>query len=349
MAKIKNMGTATMRFKEGIILTGSAGETSDTLIVSGTSIFKDNMQMDVNKRIYFDGSSISNGPYIYGNTTAIFIDGDDRVTLSMDKDFRVLDKANNNIIHITDKDATDNDVYKEFNDVNIFFSGSVNSIDGSTFGASAFGGDLVVSGVIQGKNNSLGMGTHDLHIGSIDNFLAFGSSFQFNQDNDNIGNPGDDVFLFMSGAIGGAGLGGVAVFGGDVVVSGSLNIESQASFEDYMIISVSADNTDLQTGAGLVTLRAPFAMDLYQIPRASLSTNGTSLTRLDINVNGITIMNNAAKLTIDANEGTSTTASTAATLTTTSISDDDQITIDVDTAGIGARGLKVTLYYSRMF
>ena len=44
MAKIKNMGTATMRFKEGIILTGSAGETSDTLIVSGTSIFKDDMQ-----------------------------------------------------------------------------------------------------------------------------------------------------------------------------------------------------------------------------------------------------------------------------------------------------------------
>jgi len=346
MAKIKNMGTATMRFKEGIILTGSAGETSDTLIVSGTSIFKDDMQMDVNKRIYFDGSSVSNGPFIYGNTTALFIDGDDRVTLSMDKDFRVLDNSNNTIMHITDKDATGNDVYKEFNDVNIFFSGSVNSIDGSTFGASAFGGDLVVSGVIQGKNNSLGMGTHDLHIGSKDNFLAFGSSFQFNQNNDNIGSPGDDVFLFMSGAIGGAGLDGVAVFGGDVVVSGSLNIESQASFEDYMIISVSADNTDLQTGTGLATFRAPFAMTLYQIPRASLTTNGTSQTTVDINVGGTTIMN-TNKLTIDANEGTSVSAATSAALTTTNITDDQQITIDVDQAGTGARGLKVTLYYRR--
>lgn len=146
MARIKNMGTATMKFKEGIIVDGNAGNTTDSLIVSGTTVFKDHAQMEVNKRMYFDGSSIANGPYIYGNTTAIFVDGDDRVTLSMDKDFRVLDEDNNAIIHITDKDATDNDVYKEFDDVNIFFSGSVGSIGGSTFGASAFGGDLVVSG-----------------------------------------------------------------------------------------------------------------------------------------------------------------------------------------------------------
>jgi len=146
MGRIKNMGSSTMRFKEGIILTGSAGDTTDSLIVSGTTIFKDNVQMDVNKRLYFDGNSISNGPYIYGNTVALFIDGDDRVTLSMDKDLRVLDNSNNPVIHITDKDATDNDNYKEFDDVNIFFSGSVGSMGGSTFGAAAFGGDLVASG-----------------------------------------------------------------------------------------------------------------------------------------------------------------------------------------------------------
>ena len=157
-----------------------------------------------------------------------------------------------------------------------------------------------------------------------------------------------DTNFFASGSIGsrGGGTRGTAVFGGDVVTSGSLVVESQASFEDYMIISVSADNTDLQTGTGLVTLRAPFAMDLYQIPRASLTTNGTTQTTVDINVGGTTIMT-TNKLTIDANEGTSTTAATAAALTTTSISDDDQITIDVDTAGTGARGLKVTLYYRR--
>ena len=146
MARIKNMGTATMRFGEGIIITGSAGSSSDSLIVSGTTIFKDAVQMDVNKRIYFDGSSVANGPFIYGNTTALFIDGDDRTTISMDKDFRILDEDDNVIIHVTDKDATSNDVFKEFDDVNIFFSGSVGSMGGNVFGASAFGGDLVVSG-----------------------------------------------------------------------------------------------------------------------------------------------------------------------------------------------------------
>ena len=133
---------------------------------------------------------------------------------------------------------------------------------------------------------------------------------------------------------------------GATTINTNLHVSGSTSIQDYMIISVSADNTDLQTGTGLVTIRAPFAMDLYQIPRASLSTNGTSQTTVDINVGGSTIMT-SNKLTIDANEGTSTSAATAAALTTTTITDDQQITIDVDQAGTGARGLKVTLYYRR--
>ena len=154
----------------------------------------------------------------------------------------------------------------------------------------------------------------------------------------------DDTNFYVSGSIGTGQ--DMSVFGGAVLVSGSLQVEQTASIQDFMMITVSADNTDLQTGTGLVTLRAPFGMELYQIPRASLSTNGTSQTTIDINVNGSTIMN-TNKLTLDANEGTSVTAATAAALTTTTINDDDQITIDVDAAGTGARGLKVTLYYRR--
>lgn len=133
---------------------------------------------------------------------------------------------------------------------------------------------------------------------------------------------------------------------GATTINTNLHVSGSTSIQDYMIISVSADNTDLQTGTGLVTFRAPFAMTLYQIPRASLSTNGTSQTTVDINVGGTTIMT-TNKLTIDANEGTSTSAATAAVLTTATITDDQQITIDVDAAGTGARGLKVTLYYRR--
>ena len=38
MAKIKNMGTATMRFKEGIIITGSAGTDTRSLLVTGSTV-----------------------------------------------------------------------------------------------------------------------------------------------------------------------------------------------------------------------------------------------------------------------------------------------------------------------
>ena len=37
MPKIKNMGTATMRFKEGVIITGSAGSDAHSLVVTGSS------------------------------------------------------------------------------------------------------------------------------------------------------------------------------------------------------------------------------------------------------------------------------------------------------------------------
>ena len=115
-----------------------------------------------------------------------------------------------------------------------------------------------------------------------------------------------DLNFFVSGSIGsmGSSTRGTSVFGGDMHVSGTL------SYEDYMIISVSADNTDLATGAGQASFRAPFPMSLPRVPRASLTTAGTGGSTVDIHVNGTTIMN-TNKLTFDANESTTTTAATA--------------------------------------
>lgn len=134
---------------------------------------------------------------------------------------------------------------------------------------------------------------------------------------------------------------------GDTLISNNLTVSGSTSVEDYIVFSVTADNTDLQTGTSQMTFRTPFAMELYQVPRASLSTASTSgAVTVDINNGGTTIF--STNLTIDANESTSTTAATAAVLSQTSIADDAQITIDVDGAGTGARGLKVTLYYRRI-
>ena len=112
-----------------------------------------------------------------------------------------------------------------------------------------------------------------------------------------------------------------------------------------MTVALSDESTAITTGTAKVTLRAPFAMTLTQIPRASLSTVSSSGNpTVDINVGGTSILG-ANKLSIDANEKTSTTAATATTIATSTISDDAEITFDVDTAGTGAKGLKVTLYF----
>jgi hypothetical protein len=76
---------------------------------------------------------------------------------------------------------------------------------------------------------------------------------------------------------------------------------------------------------------------------ATASTSG--LPTVNIKKNGTTIF--STTLTIDANEKTSTTAATPAVLSTTTFADDDEITMDIDVAGTGAKGLKVTLYYRR--
>jgi hypothetical protein len=106
-------------------------------------------------------------------------------------------------------------------------------------------------------------------------------------------------------------------------------------------IAVSDEETALTTGNAKVTFRMPFAMTLTAV-RASLSTASTSgLPTFDINEGGTTIL--STKLTIDANEKTSTTAATAPVISDTALADDAEITIDIDVAGTGAKGAKVYL------
>jgi hypothetical protein len=121
-----------------------------------------------------------------------------------------------------------------------------------------------------------------------------------------------------------------------------------ASGQSTFVVALSDEATAITTGTAKVTMRAPYAFSITSIPRASLSTASTSgLPTVDINVAGSSILTNL--LTIDADELTSTTAATAATLTNnpTSVSDDAEITFDIDVAGTGAKGLKVTIFHTK--
>jgi hypothetical protein len=115
-----------------------------------------------------------------------------------------------------------------------------------------------------------------------------------------------------------------------------------------MGIALSDETTAITTGTAKVTIRAPFAMTLTSIPRATLATASTSGNpTVDINENGTSILG-ANKLSIDANEKTSTTAATQTTLADSSIANDAELTFDIDVAGTGAKGLKVFLYYEKV-
>jgi hypothetical protein len=110
---------------------------------------------------------------------------------------------------------------------------------------------------------------------------------------------------------------------------------------EFITIPISDETTAITTGDAKVTFRMPYAFTLTGV-RASLSTASSSgLPTFDINEAGSTIL--STKITIDANEKTSTTAATPAVISDSAIADDAEITIDIDVAGTGAKGAKITL------
>lgn len=114
---------------------------------------------------------------------------------------------------------------------------------------------------------------------------------------------------------------------------------------EVIIVAVSDETTAITTGTAKVTFRMPFAMTLTAV-RANLNTaSGSGNPTVDINESGSTIL--STKLSIDAGELTSTTAATAAVISDANLADDAEITIDIDTAGTGAKGLKVSLIGTR--
>lgn len=124
----------------------------------------------------------------------------------------------------------------------------------------------------------------------------------------------------------------------------ALEFYTPAGASKTLTVAVSDETTDITTGTAKITFRAPQAMTISAV-RASLSTAASVGTvTVDINEAGVSIL--STLLTIDATEKTSTTAATPAVISDAAIADDAEITIDIDVAGTGAKGLKVTLVYS---
>jgi hypothetical protein len=181
MGRIKNMGTATMKFGEGVIVTGSAGSDTHSLVVTGTiavigDAYVDNIVLGFGDG---DGKTITSGDdnlYIrfVDNTTAQFFAGKNvlelkevashhNVTINEtgqpDVDFRV---ETNNLTHALFCDSGNeiitlmSDSEKTLGtDVNLFVSGTINSRGTGNRGTSVFGGDVVISGSLYSKHRDI--------------------------------------------------------------------------------------------------------------------------------------------------------------------------------------------------
>ncbi len=106
-------------------------------------------------------------------------------------------------------------------------------------------------------------------------------------------------------------------------------------------VAASDETTALSTGTAKVTFRMPYAFTLTAV-RASVNTVSSSgLPTFDLNEGGASVF--STTLSIDASEKTSVTAATPAVISDSSLADDAEMTIDIDTAGTGAKGAKLCL------
>ena len=130
-----------------------------------------------------------------------------------------------------------------------------------------------------------------------------------------------------------------------VDANGRLTAASDGDAE--VAIAVSDETTDLTTGLAKATFRMPYAMTAAEV-RCSVTTaaTGANLT-VDINQTGASILSTV--LTIDDGAKTSTTATTAAVIGTATLTDDAEITIDIDVIGstVAGAGLKVLIKGTR--
>jgi hypothetical protein len=122
-----------------------------------------------------------------------------------------------------------------------------------------------------------------------------------------------------------------------------LDTEITARAPKVIQLAASDESSALTTGTAKITFRMPYAMTLTAV-RASLTVpqySGNILT-VDINQSGSSVL--STKITIDNAEETSTTAVVPPVISTSALTDDAEITIDIDQVGDGsAAGLKITL------
>lgn len=132
----------------------------------------------------------------------------------------------------------------------------------------------------------------------------------------------------------------------DAPIDGLQYVRRNGSWEEVaepVLIQIAASDltTDLTAGAARAYFRAPYAFTVSSVRASLLDASTSGVVTVDINEAGVSIL--STPITIDQGEKTSVTAATPPVISDASIADDAEITIDIDTAGVDAQGLIVTI------
>lgn len=160
---------------------------------------------------------------------------------------------------------------------------------------------------------------------------------------------GNDNNFFVSGSISSVGTStrGTAVFGGDAVVSGSLSVLTDMSFEDHIIAELSIPGTTIQTTNDAFTFNCPYnltveRMDIY------LSTDCGSDGSVVVTASGFTTAGASQQDIVTATiTGNNVFNSSSTTITNGDRDVNTRITFRITTTDAEARGLRANLQFRR--
>jgi hypothetical protein len=124
-----------------------------------------------------------------------------------------------------------------------------------------------------------------------------------------------------------------------------MEIIDPPSYENtkVLVITVGDETTNITSGLAKVTFHMPYEFSLIKVKAGLTTASSSGNPAIDLNDDGTSVF--STTLTIDATETFSDTATTPAVLTSNPkiIASGSVMTIDIDTAGTGAKGLKLYL------
>jgi len=318
MARIKNFGTATMKFGEGIIVSGSAGSDDYALVVTGSSIILDALHVsqyirhadDSDTHLNFTDNKINSK---VGNITMLTMEKSNVAPHEI-----TFNDGGNNIDFIVKGNGSNegNPGFKfdaSTNRVGINGVGTP-TVELDVDGDIKASGDLYADKIRRSSDSDtttkilLNDELIKLYAGhSSNNILAVG----------NTNTEGTDNNFWVSGSIGSKGTAtqGIAVFGGDLVVSGTLTAIQKhictakytATNNNQQYIRFNAASSNTSPGSNNKFI-APCAGRLSYIIIRSTGTPGQTEVAFHRSTNGTANLATTPLETIDVTMSNANTA-----------------------------------------